>query len=171
MKDLEPHLPSLVGRDAICLGRDENAATGASQGFMRTARRRTQRRLLLFLLLTIAVAGFARASAASRRELRVCADGNNLPFSNQAGAGFENKLAELLAHELGAQLTYTWAAQRRGFVRNTLDAGLCDVIMGMPTLAQSVATTHPYYRSSYVLVLGPASPRVDSLDAVELRQL
>src|SRR3954471_8981256 len=108
MKDLEPRLPPLVGaRRNLPRARRERCHRRL-EGFMSTARRGTQRRLLLFLLLTIALAGLARASAASRRELRVCADGNNLPFSNQAGAGFENKLAELLAHELGAQLTYTW---------------------------------------------------------------
>ncbi|HXD50613.1 MAG TPA: ABC transporter substrate-binding protein, partial [Burkholderiales bacterium] len=62
--------------------------------------------------------------------LRVCADPHNLPFSNDKGEGFENKLAELVAKELGKHVTYTWWAQRRGFVRNTLKAGRCDVIMG-----------------------------------------
>src|SRR5689334_14635133 len=73
--------------------------------------------------------------------LRVCADPNNLPFSNAAGAGFENKLAELVAGDLGATVTYTWHAQRRGFIRQTLKANACDVIMGMPTLVEGVATT------------------------------
>src|ERR671939_219491 len=66
------------------------------------------------------------------RVLRVCADPNNLPFSNERGEGFENKIAELVARELGARLEYTWWAQRRGFVRNTLAAGACDVLMGVP---------------------------------------
>ena len=85
-------------------------------------------------------------------EFRVCADPNNLPFSNDKGEGFENKLAELVAKELGKRVTYVWWAQRRGFVRNTLKAGRCDVIMGVPAQYELVATTQPYYRSSYVFL-------------------
>jgi mxaJ protein len=84
------------------------------------------------------------------RVLRVCADPNNLPFSNRAGEGFENKLAELVAAELGAELAYTWWAQRRGNVRETLNAGLCDVIPGVASELETRATTRPYYRSAYV---------------------
>ena len=86
------------------------------------------------------------------RELRVCSDPNNLPFSNQRQEGFENRLAELIAADLGATVEYTWRPQRRGFVRNTLNAGACDLIMGMPAGAERVLTTKPYYRSSYVFV-------------------
>jgi mxaJ protein len=85
-------------------------------------------------------------------ELRVCADPNNLPFSDAQQGGFENKLAGLVAQELGRTVTYTWRAQRRGFVRNTLKAKDCDVIMGVPVGYDLVETTHPYYRSTYVLV-------------------
>ena len=92
------------------------------------------------------------ATAAEKDELKVCADPNNLPFSNADGAGFENKLAELVAAELGEKVTYTWWAQRRGFVRNTLNARLCDVVMGVPVDYELVETTRPYYRSSYVFV-------------------
>jgi mxaJ protein len=92
------------------------------------------------------------ASAADQPVLRVCADPNNLPFSNQKGEGFENRIAELIAKELGARLEYTWFAQRRGFVRNTLRAGICDVVMGVPANFDPVATTRPYYRSTYVFV-------------------
>ena len=84
--------------------------------------------------------------------LRVCADPNNLPFSNHQGTGFENRLASLVAHDLGATVEYTWWAQRRGFVRNTLKAGSCDVIMGVPTGMDMVLRTAPYYRSTYVFV-------------------
>lgn len=83
--------------------------------------------------------------------LRVCADPNNMPFSNRRGEGFENKLAELVAGELGKELSYTWWAQRRGFIRNTLRAGACDLVMGVPNL-DYLATTRPYYRSTYVFV-------------------
>lgn len=84
--------------------------------------------------------------------LRVCADPNNLPFSNKRGEGFENKLAELFARELGAKVEYTWWAQRRGFIRNTLKAGACDVMMGVPSGFEMALTTSPYYRSTYVFV-------------------
>ncbi|HEX4440600.1 MAG TPA: substrate-binding domain-containing protein [Thermoanaerobaculia bacterium] len=85
-------------------------------------------------------------------ELRVCADPNNLPFSNRRLEGFENKIADLLARDLGARVSYTWWAQRRGFFRNTVKAGLCDVVLGVPTGMEMVATTRPYYRSTYVFV-------------------
>src|SRR4051812_46154866 len=64
--------------------------------------------------------------------LRVCADPNNLPFSNRRGEGFENKIADLLAAEMGERVEYTWWAQRRGFFRNTLKSGLCDLVVGVP---------------------------------------
>lgn len=104
------------------------------------------------LLALLGLPGPAAAAAAERPALRVCADPNNLPFSNRAGEGFENRLAELVAAELGAEVTYTWHAQRRGFVRETLKAEKCDVIMGVPYRYELVATTQPYYRSSYVYV-------------------
>jgi mxaJ protein len=85
-------------------------------------------------------------------ELRVCADPNNLPFSNDRMEGFENRLASLVARELGTTVRYTWWAQRRGFLRNTLNAGLCDVVIGLPTSVELALTTRPYYRSSYVFV-------------------
>jgi mxaJ protein len=86
------------------------------------------------------------------RALRVCADPNNLPFSDSTGAGFENRLASLVASEMHAKLSYTWWAQRRGFVRNTLNANECDVIMGVPANFELTAVTRPYYRSTYVFV-------------------
>jgi quinoprotein dehydrogenase-associated probable ABC transporter substrate-binding protein len=104
------------------------------------------------LVTGLAFSAASYATAAEKDELKVCADPNNLPFSNADGAGFENKLAELVAAELGEKVTYTWWAQRRGFVRNTLNAGLCDVVMGVPTDYEFVETTRPYYRSSYVFV-------------------
>jgi mxaJ protein len=91
-------------------------------------------------------------AAAPERLLRVCADPNNLPFSNQKLEGFENRLAEIVASELHARVTYTWWAQRRGFVRNTVKAGACDVLMGVPVGFDLTLVTKPYYRSSYVFV-------------------
>jgi mxaJ protein len=90
--------------------------------------------------------------AESKPPLRVCADPNNLPFSNERGEGFENKLAEMIAAEAGTRVEYTWWAQRRGFVRNTLRAGECDVLLGVPAEFELVETTRPYYRSTYVFV-------------------
>lgn len=103
---------------------------------------------------------------------RVCADPNNLPFSNHQQQGFENKLAELLAREFKSELQYTWWPQRRGFFRNTLDAGVCDVVMGVPMGFDPVLTTQPYYRSTYVFVHPQqAAYRITAFDAPELRHL
>lgn len=85
-------------------------------------------------------------------QLRVCADPNNLPFSNEHGEGFENRIAALIADELGVPLTYQWMPQRRGFIRNTLKAKNCDVVMGQPTRSEMTLATRPYYRSTYVFV-------------------
>ena len=99
-------------------------------------------------LLALACLVLAACSDAEPRVLRVCADPNNLPFSNRAGEGFENKLAELVAGELGARLDYVWWAQRRGNVRETLNAGLCDLIPGVGAGLETLATTEPYYYST-----------------------
>ena len=121
--------------------------------------------------LVLVLAGVARATA-PRQLLRVCADPNNLPFSNEKGEGFENKLAELIAREMGVELTYTWWAQRRGFVRNTLNTGACDVIMGIPSSFELARATRPYYRAGYVFVYPEASGfEVRSLDDPILRRL
>ncbi|HEX2254661.1 MAG TPA: substrate-binding domain-containing protein [Thermoanaerobaculia bacterium] len=104
--------------------------------------------------------------------LRVCADPNNLPFSNQRGEGFENRIAELLARDLGAELEYTWWAQRRGFLRHTLNAGRCDLVTGMPSSTDRALVTAPYYRSTYVFVSPPGQPAaVRSFDDPALRRL
>jgi mxaJ protein len=99
-----------------------------------------------------AVAACHRAPAPPERALRVCADPNNLPYSNRAGEGFENKIASLLAADRHERLEYTWWAQRRGYVRNTLKAGDCDVLVGVPTSFELALTTRPYYRSTYVFI-------------------
>ncbi len=99
-----------------------------------------------------------------RSKLRVCADPSDLPFSNQAGEGFENRIAELLAAKLGVQLTYTWYPQSMGFVRNTLNAGACDVVINVPAPNGLMQNTNPYYRSSYALVQrADANSKVTSL--------
>ena len=112
------------------------------------------------------------AASAQARELRVCADPNNLPFSNDRLEGFENRIAALLARDAGAKLTYTWWAQRRGFIRNTLKAGKCDVVMGVPVGLESVLATRPYYRSTYVWVSrARGGTSVRSFDDPRLRKL
>ena len=104
--------------------------------------------------------------------LRVCSDPNNLPFSNQREEGFENRIAQLIARDLGMKVTYYWFAQRRGFVRNTLNAGKCDVIIGVPSSFEMALTTRPYYRSGYVFVTRrDRRLRIDSLDDPRLREL
>jgi quinoprotein dehydrogenase-associated probable ABC transporter substrate-binding protein len=84
--------------------------------------------------------------------LRVCADPANMPFSNEHGDGFENKIAELLAAKLDKRLAYTWYPQSTGFVRMTLGSFRCDVIIGFPQGSDLVQSTNPYYRSVYALV-------------------
>jgi mxaJ protein len=109
------------------------------------------------VLTGVAVALLACQPAAAEESeggeaLRVCADPNNLPYSDDHAAGLENKLAELFAEQLGERVIYTWWAQRRGYIRHTLKAGKCDVIMGVAKGLDMVDTTRPYYRSTYVFV-------------------
>ena len=84
------------------------------------------------LVSAVFLVTMAASAAAEPNTLRVCADPNNLPFSNRAGEGFENKLAEMVAQKFGKATAYTWWAQRRGFIRHTLKAGDCDLVMGVP---------------------------------------
>ncbi len=86
------------------------------------------------------------------KTLRVCADPNNLPFSNEKGEGFENRIAQYLAAKLGKPLAYAFYPGATGFVRNTLNAHLCDVILGMPQGNDLVQPTNPYYRTTYAIV-------------------
>jgi mxaJ protein len=92
-----------------------------------------------------------------QRTLTACADPNNLPFSNKAGQGFENKLAAMIASDLHAQLKYVWWAQRRGYVRNTLNEKACDFWPGIGSNVEMVATSRPYYRSTYEFVTRASS--------------
>jgi mxaJ protein len=110
-----------------------------------------------FLERAPAVAGLLAAlllvsAAPSSRVLRICSDPNNLPFSNRKEQGFENRLARLIGRELGAKVEYTWWPQRRGFIRNTLDAGTCDLVMGVPSSYGRVLPTRSYYTASFVFV-------------------
>jgi quinoprotein dehydrogenase-associated probable ABC transporter substrate-binding protein len=116
------------------------------------------RSVQLLAMLTLSVSLALDASAAMDHEARggqfltVCGDPNNLPFSNDSYAGFENKIAELIADGLGLELHYRWWPQTVGFVRNTLQVRLCDLIMGITSVNELVQNTNPYYRSVYSLV-------------------
>ena len=122
---------------------------------MRTERAKLAALGVLALAGTTAAAQPAPAPAAASTQaevLRVCANPDNLPFSNLKQEGFENRIADLIAAEMRLPVAYTWHAQRRAFLRRTLNAGRCDLVMGAPVGLQRVATTAPYYRSSYVFV-------------------
>jgi len=108
------------------------------------------------------------ATAAS---LKVCADPNNLPFSNSKGEGFENKIIEIVARDLGEGVEYVWWAQRRGMVTMALDEGLCDVIPGIGSVPGVLLTYPPYYRSSYVFVTRSGERPISSFDDPRLRTL
>jgi quinoprotein dehydrogenase-associated probable ABC transporter substrate-binding protein len=96
---------------------------------------------------------------------RVCADPRNMPFSAEDGTGFENKIAELFAAKLGKRLAYAWYPSSPGFLRNTLDAYKCDVVMGVPQGYELAQVTNPYYRTIYALVFksGTGLDGVDNL--------
>ncbi|HET9445437.1 MAG TPA: substrate-binding domain-containing protein [Steroidobacteraceae bacterium] len=120
---------------------------------------------VLFLALVL-------SATAQARELKVCADPNNLPFSNRREQGFENKLVQLVARQLNADVKYVWWAQRRGNVRETLKAGRCDLIPGVASDLETLATTRPYYRSSYVFVTRTADKlELHGFDDPRLRTL
>jgi mxaJ protein len=113
-------------------------------------------RVLLFVFAALVAA----TAQAQPQALRVCADPDNLPYSHQDESGFENRIARLIASDFGLPLEYAWLPDRRGFVRKTMGAGLCDLMVGVPVEFERTANTKPYYRSFYVLVetAGDASP-------------
>lgn len=125
----------------------------------------------LLVLASIALVAYAQPAEApaQSKALRVCADPNNLPQSDEQGAGYENKLARALARDLGRSLEYTFFPQRMGFVRNTLKHRdektgefKCDLILGIPVGFDPAATTHPYMRSTWALVV-PARAKLGAL--------
>lgn len=105
------------------------------------------RRIELLVAAFLVLPAIAQAGV-----LRVCSDPNNLPFSNRAGAGFEDRIAALVAHDLGDRLEYTYALQNDRFIKHTLNEHKCDVMMGVSVGMDDVATTRPYYASTYVFV-------------------
>ena len=124
------------------------------------------------LALVVACACAIGTVFTQSKSLRVCGDPDNLPFSNQKLEGFENKIAAVIAADLGATPEYAWWPHQRGLVRNTIDAGTCDVIFGVPEGLDFVLWTKPYYRSSYVIAYRKdRGYRITSLDAPELKTL
>jgi quinoprotein dehydrogenase-associated probable ABC transporter substrate-binding protein len=119
------------------------------------------------LLLLLLAAG---AASAAPPALRVCADPDNLPYSQRDESGFENQIARLVAHDMGAALSYFWQEQGRGFVRKTMGAGQCDVIIGVPVGFDKVLPTRPYYRSTYVAVSRADAPPFRGFDPAALQK-
>lgn len=99
--------------------------------------------------------------AVDKKHLRVCADPGTMPYSNEKEEGFENKIAQLLADKLGIPLVYTWLLQKSGFIRKTLNAKRCDLIIGINAGNANVLNTNPYYRTSYAMVV----PRDSGIEA------
>ena len=110
--------------------------------------------VLALIAASVTLSGIAVAQ--SKNQLRVCADPENMPFSNEKMEGLENRIADLIAKDFGVPVSYIWWGQRRGFIRNTMNAtlesGRCDVVIGVPDKYDLVQTTKPYYRSTYVFV-------------------
>lgn len=125
-----------------------SARTAASNGGVSRWRELVALGLPLLVFAVVAMSPAHRA----KPSLRVCADPNNLPFSDSAQNGFENRIASLIARDRGLTLEYTWWPAHRGFIRNTLRAGKCDVVMGVPSSYELTMPSIPYYRSTYVFV-------------------
>jgi quinoprotein dehydrogenase-associated probable ABC transporter substrate-binding protein len=124
------------------------------------------------LLAAASVALVASTPPRPPAELRVCADPYNLPFSNDRDEGFENKVAHIVAQDLNTRVINYWWPHRRGFVRNSLSAGDCDVVIGVPVGFDPVATTKPYYRSTYYFVYrADRGLQIRSLDDTVLKHL
>ena len=124
------------------------------------------------VIVGVLIDNVGSARADQKRALRICADPNNLPFSNDRMEGFENRIVELVADDLEASVEYVWWAQRRGFLRNTLYAGKCDIVPGIPSSHEMVLATRPYYRSTYVFLSRRDSGlSLTSLDDPSLKDL
>jgi mxaJ protein len=125
-----------------------------------------------FLSLSCVVLFCAATGFASSPPLKVCADPDNLPFSNRQAQGFDNKIAELLAKDLGRQILFVWQRAGRGFIRENLNKGVCDALVGIPASFRPVLATTPYYWSSYVFVSRKSRKlNIRSFDDPRLRSL
>lgn len=133
--------------------------------------------VMLGLLLGVLFCSGSLAATSGRQalttaHLRVCADPSNLPFSNDAEEGFENRIVQLIARELGREVRYTWFPQSTGFVRNTLRLRQCDLISGITTTSETVQNTNPYYHSAYSIVhLRSLGEPVTSMSDSRLRSM
>lgn len=108
-------------------------------------------------------------SPSSARELKVCAEPNNMPFSNERGEGFEDKIAALVAADMGMTPKFVWTYEWRGFVRKGLNAGLCDVIAGVPSSLDRIRPTNPYYMASYAFVQPAKATPITSFNDAQLK--
>lgn len=139
----------------------------------------SKRALIAGMIVLLGLGDFSAAGAAegqkadlvNRRVLRVCADPANMPFSNQKGEGFENKIADIVGDALGIGVEYTWFPQATGFIRRTLFAKACDVVIGYAQGDELVLNTNHYYRSTYAILYrkGSALDGVDSLADPKLK--
>jgi quinoprotein dehydrogenase-associated probable ABC transporter substrate-binding protein len=123
----------------------------------------------ILLAVLLALGTHAAQAGDGAAPLRVCADPDNLPYSQRDGSGFENRIARLVADDLHRPLAWFWQEQRRGFVRKTLGAGECDVLIGVPAGFDKVLRTRPYYRSTYVAVSRRGEPPFSGFDPEQLR--
>ena len=124
------------------------------------------------IVAAVVCAGAGRASADVARQLRVCGDPNNLPFSNEKLEGIENKIADVIAKDLGMTVAYTWWPHQRGVVKRVLNTGRCDVMLGIPKGYDLVLWTRPYYRTGYVIVYRKdRGLKLRSLDDPQLTKL
>src|SRR4051794_26111460 len=120
-------------------------------------------RSLIFFLVALPAFG---------RTLKVCADPDNLPYSDKAERGFENRLAHIIAADLKQHLSFVWARPRRGFVRERMNKGECDVLLSVPVGLRGLLTTNPYVRSSYVFVTrADRSSNISSFDDPSLKKM
>lgn len=128
-------------------------------------------RFLDRVALALATAALVVGAQASARNLVVCADPADLPYSSEERSGFENRVVQLVADEMSARLVYRWQPLRRGVARKTLGAHVCDVLAGVPVGMPGVATTSPYYRSAFVFVARrDGRPPIASFDDPRLRK-
>src|SRR5215831_3288808 len=149
---------SWISKSKSEIGNSTGLFVGQSNLRFRISIFRSRIRPISKFLLCVAICLYVCVSSLAQvpKQFRVCADPGNFPFSNRQLEGFENKIAALLAKELGTTPSYVWWGQRRGFIRNTMNASLessrCDVVMGVPAGYDLVQPTKPYYRSTYVFV-------------------
>ena len=112
----------------------------------------SKRSIGLWLCMFVLLGALGNAAGAVPEELRICSDPGNLPFSNHQLQGFENKIADLIADDMGMRAAHYWWPAQRGLVRSFLNTGRCDVLIGVPTGYDRVTFTKPYYRTAYVIV-------------------